>query len=99
LIRRVVDVVVPLLAVFLAAAFCGFITIYQPVLRVVYDALASLMVFVTHAGRFWHTTGPSILDDYRHSLLALVAALGLATPWAYRRGSSPVSGLTRGSAR
>jgi peptide/nickel transport system permease protein len=71
-------VVVSLLTVFLAAALCSFITIYQPVLRVLYDALASFFVFVTHVGRFWNTTGASVLDDYRHSLLALAAALGLA---------------------
>jgi peptide/nickel transport system permease protein len=78
LIRRSVDVVVSLLAVFLAAALCSFITIYQPVLRVVYDALASFSSFVMHAGRYWNTTGASVLNDYRHSLLALAAALGLA---------------------
>ena len=69
---------VSLLAVFLAAALCSFITIYQPVLRVVYDALASFLLFVTHAGRYWNTTGASVLADYRHSLLALAAAHGLA---------------------
>ena len=78
MIRRSVDVVVWLLAVFLGAALCSFITIYQPVLRVVYDALASFTVFVTHTGRFWNTAGPSVLNDYRHSLLALAAALSLA---------------------
>lgn len=78
MIRRSIDLVVSLLAVFLAAALCSFITIYQPVLRVVYDALASFAAFVTHAGSFWATAGPSVLNDYRHSLLALAAALGLA---------------------
>ena len=61
MIRRSVDVVVSLLAVFLGAALCSFITIYQPVLRVVYDALASFVAFVTHAGSFWSTTGSSVL--------------------------------------
>lgn len=78
MIRRSVDVVVSLLAVFLAAALCSFITIYQPVLRIVYDALASFVAFVAHVGRFWNTSGSSVLNDYRHSLLALAAALGLA---------------------
>ena len=78
MIRRSVEVVVSLLAVYLAAALCSFITIYQPVLRVVYDALASFLLFVRHAGRYWNTTGANVLTDYRHSLLALAAALGLA---------------------
>jgi peptide/nickel transport system permease protein len=78
LIRRSAELVVSLLAVFLAAALCSFITIYQPVLRVVYDALASLLLFVRHAGRYWNTTGANVLNDYRHSMLALAAALGLA---------------------
>lgn len=78
MIRRTFDLVVSLLAVFVGAALCSFITIYQPVLRVVYDALASFGVFITQVGHFWSTAGPSVLNDYWHSVLALVTALGLA---------------------
>jgi peptide/nickel transport system permease protein len=102
MIRRFCDVVVSLLAVFLAAALCSFITIYQPVLRIVYDALASYTGFVTHVSRFWSTAGPNVLKDYQHSLLALVGSLGLAMLFGIPAGivvgvrpNSRVSGIIR----
>ena len=98
MIRRSIELVVALLAVFLVAALCSFVTIYQPVLRIVYDALATYASFVVHVGRFWHTASHSVLNDYLHSLVALAAALGLAmvlgVPAGIIAGVRPASRLS-----
>ena len=78
MIRRSVDVLLRLLAVLLAAGLCSFLTIYQPVLRIVYDALATLGSFVLHPGPVWEAVGANVLADYRHSILALTAGMGIA---------------------
>ncbi len=78
MLRRTLDIVVLLLAVCLAAALCSFFTVYQPVLRVVFDALAAMIGFLLRIGSYWQLQGKAVLADFAHSAAALAAAMGIA---------------------
>ena len=99
LLRRVVDVLLRLLAVFLATSLCSFITVGQPVLRVLYISLASLGDFVFHVTSFWDAVSDLVLYSYGLSMLALVTAIALALVLGvlagFVTGSNPRSLLSR----
>jgi peptide/nickel transport system permease protein len=94
-VGRIAETLLGALAVFLAAALCSFLTIYRPVLRIIYDSLAAYLAFLADLGSSWANVGPAVLDDYRASMIVLTAALLLAlalgVPLGLVAGVSPSS--------
>ena len=76
-LRRGGRVLISLLAVIFAASLCSFVTINQPILRVIYDGVAGFLDFVFNLGHFWDDVNGLVLDAYWHSFLVVALALGL----------------------
>ena len=102
IVRQMLSVCLRVLAVFLAAGLCSFLTLYRPVLRVTYEGLSGYLAFVTQLHTAWQLAAPLVLPDYANSLLALsaamVVALAVGVPaglLAGTRPSSPVGTLVR----
>jgi ABC-type dipeptide/oligopeptide/nickel transport system permease component len=76
-LRRGARVLLSLLAVIFATALCSFITINQPILRVMYDGVVGFVEFVFNLGRFWNDVAGLVVSAYWHSFLVVALALGL----------------------
>ncbi len=76
-LRRGGQVLLSLLAVILAASLCSFGTINQPILRVIYDGMASFLDFLIHLGSFWSDVEGLVVSAYWHSLLVLALGIGV----------------------
>jgi peptide/nickel transport system permease protein len=76
-LRRAGQMLLSLLAVVLAASLCSFATINQPILRVIYDGVASFLDFLIHLGSFWRDVEGLVVSAYWHSLLVLTLGIGV----------------------
>jgi peptide/nickel transport system permease protein len=77
LVRRSGRVLLSLLAVIFATSLCSFVTINQPILRVIYDGVAGFLDFVLNLGRFWSAVNGLVFSAYWHSFLVVTLAIGL----------------------
>ena len=91
--RRGGEILLTLVAVIFTAALCSFVTISQPILRVIYDGLASFLDFIFHLGRFWANVGGLVISAYWHSMLTLVLGISLGlllgVPIGFAAGIKP----------
>ena len=92
-LRRGGQVLLSLLAVIFAASLCSFVTINQPILRVIYDGVASFLDFLVHLGSFWSEVGGLVVSAYWHSLLVLALSIGVGllvgVPIGFAAGLKP----------
>ena len=92
-LRRGGQVLLSLLTVIFAASLCSFITINQPILRVIYDGVASFLDFLIHLGSFWSDVEDLVISAYWHSLLVLALGIGvgllLGAPIGFAAGIKP----------
>lgn len=77
MLQRGGEVLLSLLAVIFAASLCSFVTINQPILRVIYDGVASFLDFVIHLGSFWRDVEGLVVSAYWHSLLIVALGIGI----------------------
>ena len=76
LVRRGARLLLSLLAVVLATSLCSFITINQPILRVMYDGVVGFVEFVFNLGGLWNDVAGLVVSAYWHSFLVVALALG-----------------------
>jgi ABC-type dipeptide/oligopeptide/nickel transport system permease component len=93
MLRRGGEVLLSLLAVVFAAALCSFVTINQPILRVLYDGVASFLDFLVHFGSFWGDVEGLVISAYGHSMLVVALGIGigllLGIPIGFASGLKP----------
>ena len=77
MLRRGGEVLLSLLAVIFVASLCSFVTINQPILRVIYDGVASFLDFMIHLGSFWSDVEGLVVSAYWHSLLVTALGIGI----------------------
>ena len=78
ILHKLVTIALRLLAIFGFVSFCSYMTISQPVLRTGYDALVDYAHFVFNMAHSWEAARGLVLDAYRHSIVAVLGAIGLA---------------------
>lgn len=97
-LRQGVDITLRLVAVFLAASLCSFVTVNQPVLRVLYDAVANYATFLMTVSLMWRAVGARVIEATGYSLLAIVTALAVSlvvgVPIGFLTGARPHSRLS-----
>ena len=97
-VRQAADVALRLVIILLAASLCSYVTINQPLLRLIYDAVADYADFLVNLTSYWRNTHSFVLTAYQHSIFVVTAAIGLAMligiPAGLLAGMRPTSRLS-----